>query len=123
MNTTKEIDALFGRGGNDTLNGSLANDNILNGGRDHDYIVADGGSNTLVGGIGNDTIVAGEGKDLIVLSSKGGKDVIYNFDFKDDEMQLIGSGNSIHLEEHDDIIHVINKKDGKILADLIDSNN
>ena len=123
MNTTKEIDALFGRGGNDTLNGSLANDNILNGGRDHDYIVAEGGSNTLVGGIGNDTIVAGEGKDLIVLSSKGGKDVIYNFDFKDDEMQLIGSGNSIHLEEHDDIIHVINKKDGKILAYLIDSNN
>ena len=56
----------MGTAGNDTLFGSVNQDNVIYGEAGDDYIDGRGGNNQLYGGDGNDTLVSGTGNDLLV---------------------------------------------------------
>ena len=69
LSGTKFKDQLFGPSGNDTLKGLAGND-------------------ILAGNAGNDKLTGGAGKDVFQFSSKGGKDIVTDFDVKNDILQI-----------------------------------
>ena len=104
-------DLLVGRGGNDTLLGGAGKDDLRggggtdtlrgNGGDD----VLDGGSgdDTLVGGQGNDELTGGAGTDTFTVTSQAGKtDVITDFEFADEKINVNGV-NAVSSITHSDI--------------------
>ena len=74
-------DLIFGKDGNDTLNGQGGNDRLygnagndtLNGGAGNDWLYGGAGSDVLDGGTGNDLIAGGAGSDT--LTGGSGADV------------------------------------------------
>ncbi len=92
---------LFGKGGDDTLTGSEAKDDIMFGGDDNDTLDGKGGENSLDGGAGVDSfnvtsnsgsnsISGGADSDTVFYSSIGGS---VNFDFTATVSQAVhGSG-------------------------------
>ncbi len=62
------IEAIEGRGGNDTITGSAGNDSIIGGSGD-DVLVGGSGDDILVGGAGNDSITGSIGNDTITGSA------------------------------------------------------
>ena len=83
------VNETFGTEGNDTINGSVSNQNIIHGKGGDDTITGGNVKDTLFGGSGDDTIYGGEGDDIIygglaatsttgnILYGNGGNDVIY----------------------------------------------
>ncbi len=59
---------IFGTDGNDTLNGTDANETLI-GGSGNDTLNGNGGNDVLIGGAGNDTLNGGDGDDLLVHGS------------------------------------------------------
>lgn len=84
---TLDGEIVFGREGNDTINGTDAAD-ILHGGRGDDVIYGlEGndriygaeGDDVLNGGLGDDILIGGVGNDTFVIDSLSGNDVIADF--------------------------------------------
>ncbi|MEI5682526.1 hypothetical protein AAAK29_29765 [Mesorhizobium sp. CCNWLW179-1] len=69
--TLASIENLFGSAFDDTLTGTDADANILNGGAGNDLLYGLGGNDTLIGGLGNNTLVGGAGDDIYIVSSTG----------------------------------------------------
>ncbi len=67
---------LFGRAGNDTINGGKSADSI-DGASGNDKLYGNGGNDTIKAGYGNDYIVGGKGNDKIYLQ-KGKNTVVFN---------------------------------------------
>ena len=70
--------SIYGEAGNDTLWGSNGNDTI-NGGD---------GNDTINGGAGIDTLIGGAGADVFQFTATSGSDVIIDFNFPEDSIQL-----------------------------------
>ena len=75
-------DEIYGRGGDDTLDGGSAND-MLDGGADNDVLTGNEGADTLYGREGNDILIGGNGDDFLdggigndVLESGYGNDTL-----------------------------------------------
>ena len=87
------IEQIEGRGGNDTLTGSVGADTLM-GGAGNDVIEGGQGDDVLVGGIGKDLITGGAGADQFVFavedSRTGGglRDVITDFTSGTDKLDL-----------------------------------
>jgi Ca2+-binding RTX toxin-like protein len=79
--------ALFGEGGNDTLNGGTKNDRLY-GGSGNDTLNGNAGNDILDGGAGNDTLVGGAGDDLYIFRSGGGQDTINAYGGGDDLLKF-----------------------------------
>jgi Ca2+-binding RTX toxin-like protein len=58
------IEDIYGGAGNDTITGTLA-DNQLVGGPGNDTIDGGAGKDSLIGGVGNDTLTGGDGTDYV----------------------------------------------------------
>ena len=57
-------DAIYGRGGNDTLSGRGGDDDLF-GGTENDYLSGGNGNDRLYGENGNDNLLGGEGNDFL----------------------------------------------------------
>jgi len=77
---THSLDIVFGGDGNDTING---------GGGD-DTFSGDAGDDTLTGGIGNDLLSGGTGSDTFLFNDGDGADVVTDFDFSVDTIEVNG---------------------------------
>ena len=89
-------DMLFGKGGNDTLKGNGGND-VINGGD---------GDDKLSGGAGSDTFVFGKGS---------GKDVITDFNLKQDVLQIKGVKG---FDSVKDVVKAATQKGKDVIIDL-----
>jgi Ca2+-binding RTX toxin-like protein len=73
------IDALFGRGGSDTLERGSDNDFIY-GEADNDSLLGGNGDDFLTGDDGRDSVLGGSGNDTVIGSDDGGggsSDILY----------------------------------------------
>lgn len=77
---------LFGRAGDDTLNGGKGAD-LLQGDEGNDILYGNGGGDILYGGAGNDRLNGGGGADRFVRMLGNGADIISGFE--------IGSGHDV----------------------------
>jgi Ca2+-binding RTX toxin-like protein len=85
MKGTSKQDAMFGRNGDDTMNGFAGNDlmrgnsddDTMSGGSGHDEMIGEDGNDKINGDSGNDIIVGIEGTDSLFGSSENDK--IYHF--------------------------------------------
>lgn len=94
-------DTLDGGKGGDTVRGGNNNDTVL-GGRGNDQLFGDQGADSLDGGRnddrltgadGNDTLIGGDGRDeFVYLNRKAGIDVIRDFTFDVDRIDLSAAG-------------------------------
>ena len=73
-------DRLFGLDGHDRLDGGNGNDQLF-GGR---------GNDLLLGGQGDDLLEGGAGRDSFVFASKGGSDIVRDFDVANDRLLFDG---------------------------------
>ncbi len=73
------IVSINGGGGNDTVSGSAAADDIR-GGTGNDVLNGNGGADTIRGGGGTDTITPGAGADVVVLEVGDGTNTVNGFD-------------------------------------------
>ena len=85
LNGHKGHDHLRGGAGHDTLKGGAGND-LLIGAIDNDNLMGHKGKDLLFGGDDNDRLHGGKGKDVFILSS--GKDVIKDFNLKQDSIGI-----------------------------------
>ena len=102
-------DILFGSDGEDMLNGDQGSD-YLHGGTGYDTLNGGDGDDTLDGGAGNDFLIGGKGNDIYIWGRGSGKDQIYNYNFSNDELDVIQIGPGVRPED----IIVLN--DGKNLT-------
>jgi Ca2+-binding RTX toxin-like protein len=89
-------DTMFGGTGSDYLNGGTGDDQIF-GGDGADKIVGGSGSDIIAGGAGNDHMWGGNwwrdgASDTFVVSQGGGKDMIHDFEVKQDQIDLSSYG-------------------------------
>lgn len=79
---------VFGRGGDDSINGT-SKSNVLHGGGDNDNLQGWAGNDRLFGGEGddrldggrgNDQLIGGLGNDIFVFGRRSGHDIIVDFD-------------------------------------------
>jgi Ca2+-binding RTX toxin-like protein len=94
---TKFADKLWGKGGNDKLLGQ-------------------GGDDKLDGGKGNDTLTGGTGKDTFVFSKGDGKDVITDFNVKQDILSIAKGTNGIKTVK--DVLKNADQKGKDVIIDL-----
>ncbi|WP_165842962.1 Ig-like domain-containing protein [Phenylobacterium deserti] len=80
-------DVLSGMGGADTLMGNNGKD-LLMGGGGRDLLLGGNGSDTLDGGAGDDTLTGGNSPDLFIFERDFGRDVITDFDVKNETIQM-----------------------------------
>lgn len=99
-------DVLFGDGGKDALFGQNGFD-VLYGGR---------GADVLDGGAGHDRLIGGRGDDTFVFSTGYKRDVIVDFDYGNDVVDLSGSGLANFSEVQDALI----ERDFATILDLGD---
>lgn len=96
---TVQNDRLFGRFGDDDLNGLAGNDrlvgragdDLLDGGAGNDTAVGSLGEDTLLGGLGNNTIFGGAGEDVFVIQRGQGFNFIADFQDGTDKLGLSGN--------------------------------
>ena len=98
-------DVLSGNAGNDTLTGSAGRDrltgdsgnDVLRGNADNDTLTGGAGSDTLTGGegkdlldggLGNDLLTGSLGRDVFILRSDNGRDIITDFQLRQDRLGL-----------------------------------
>lgn len=93
-------DKLFGMGGNDTLKGNAGND-------------------ILDGGVGNDQLTGGVGTDTFVFGAKSGKDVITDFNVKQDILQIKDVKGFKTVK---DVLNAATQKGKDVIIDLGDGN-
>ena len=86
-----EIEAAVGGDGNDTLIGNDL-DNFLSGGLGNDDLFGNGGSDILLGGGGNDNLTGGADGDVFLFEFDWGADVVLDFEFDLDTIDLFGTG-------------------------------
>ncbi|PMB49563.1 hypothetical protein CEN40_04580 [Fischerella thermalis CCMEE 5205] len=82
-------DKLYGEAGNDRIYAGQGNDQIYGGDGD-DVIYAEAGNNKIDSGSGFDTVFSGSGRDTFVLAAGEGFDLIENFAFRQDRIELSG---------------------------------
>jgi len=80
-------DVLSGMGGADILMGNNGKDLLL-GGAGRDLLLGGNGSDTLDGGAGDDTLTGGNSPDLFVFGRDFGRDLITDFDAKNEKIQM-----------------------------------
>jgi Ca2+-binding RTX toxin-like protein len=80
-------DVLRGGNGNDTLLGGAGAD-VLSGENGNDHLDGGLGSDLIAGGPGTDWLTGGPGADTFVFARGGGSDVISDFEFGLDHLQL-----------------------------------
>ena len=80
-------DILYGGSGNDLLEGREDDDLIYNGAGD-DEVYGGSGDDTLWGGPGDDTLFGGTGDDTFAFTATSGNDVVEDFEFDDDILDL-----------------------------------
>lgn len=89
-------DEIYGHGGDDTLDGGTGAD-LLFGGAGDDTIRGGKGDDRIEGGDGLDTLTGGRGADTFVLDKDGDVDIITDFEFGVDRIELrsgdAGGGN------------------------------
>ncbi len=93
--------ALFGRGGNDTLQGASGRD-FLDGGDGDDTLVGGTGNDTLVAGAGNDNLDGGQGDDRLeagmgqnTLTGGAGTDLAYFDGIRADDVTVRGPAEAL----------------------------
>lgn len=108
-NDTDIASKAFGNGGNDVLNGGLAED-VLSGGGGDDTLSGNGGDDDLRGGPGNDNLDGGDGNDLLsgyfgddTITGSDGNDIIFGGKGNDDIDAGIGD-DTVYGQEGDDVI-------------------
>lgn len=96
-------DKLYGENGNDMLDGGWHND-TLNGGAGNDVLIGGDGAglDTLIGGLGQDTLTGGAGKDTFVFRELelSIHDIVTDFKIGEDKLDfaaLLGSGGTASL--------------------------
>lgn len=135
-------DFLNGNQGKDTVSGGVGND-VVHGGQDDDRLCGNDGNDTVFGdlgsdsicgcegddlifsGEGNDTIGGGAGRDIFVLSSGMGNDVVLDFAIDQDKLGLTSDLNFQNLtitqgtgtQANDTLIRIANTNE--ILALLV----
>ncbi|HEY9698799.1 MAG TPA: cadherin domain-containing protein [Trichocoleus sp.] len=99
LNGNLGADLLIGNAGNDSLWGDNGDDELI-GGTGNDTLVGGDGNDRLDGGQGRDRLTGGTGKDTFVLSSsqKQSRDVITDFNSKDDTIVISRSSFSSRLK-------------------------
>lgn len=130
-------DTLFGGKDEDQLDGGNDNDSIL-GHLSDDLLIGGDGNDTLLGGKGNDqlfgnagndflsgerdidTLTGGEGSDTFALSQGGGLDIITDFEYNIDSIQLPAdlSISDISIEASGDNTLLIIQSTGEQLVQL-----
>ena len=75
-----------GRGNDDIVGGSSTSH--LYGGEGADYIRGGSSGDVLSGGPGKDSLEGGDGEDLFEISRDRKKDIIFDFDLKEDEVLI-----------------------------------
>lgn len=93
-------DILVGGSGTDTLNGlgfsdvifGAAGDDVIDGGDGDDILYGGRGDDTLLGGTGNDRFTGGIGTDVFKFEGAWGRDVITDFEYGVDKIDLRGAG-------------------------------
>ena len=78
--------------GNDSISGSVAEDNVVFGGAGNDTFNTGAGHDLLIGGTGNDTMTGGEGNDLFVFNLGDGQDTINSTSRAGIDRIVFGSG-------------------------------
>jgi Ca2+-binding RTX toxin-like protein len=84
----KHSDNLYGAGGDDDLWGGKGNDN-LSGGSGADTLAGGSGADVITGGIGDDILIGGLGDDTFAFEAGFGSDVIEDFHFGEDGIDVI----------------------------------
>ncbi|MCB9989688.1 MAG: type I secretion C-terminal target domain-containing protein [Rhodospirillales bacterium] len=89
-----------GTAGDDRLNGTSANGDVIDGGTGHDWLRGVGGDDAIIGGDGNDVIFGEGGNDLIMgglgmdtIFGNDGDDLLYGQD--DMDYIIAGDGNDV----------------------------
>ena len=91
-------DTIDGGPGDDTIDGGPGDDTIdggryIYGGTGDDSLYGTSNGDTIEGGSGDDTLRGGPGDDIFVYRTQGfGKDVIKDFDVREDKLDFRGSG-------------------------------
>lgn len=98
IDATDRRDHVFGRGGNDTLNGLDGND-LLEGGAGNDTLDGGADHDVLRGGKGNDTLIISDGDDE--LTGGGGRDV-----FRFDSVFISGTSTITDFSAKKDVIQL-----------------
>ena len=89
-------DSLKGMGGHDRLEGGSGNDKLdagsgddkLEGGSGRDRLYGGKGDDRLEGGAGDDRMTGGSGEDIFVFQKGGGRDVVTDFRYGRDEIDV-----------------------------------
>jgi Ca2+-binding RTX toxin-like protein len=95
--TLNQVAFIDGRGGNDTLTGSVGNDTIK-GGDGNDALNGSTGADSLIGGLGDDIYVVDNAGDVVAELASQGTDTIqtnraYTLGSNIDKLLLTGTGN------------------------------
>lgn len=80
-------DRLFGQSGEDKLKGDEGDDELY-GGADDDKLKGGDGSDLLYGENGDDRLTGGDGADFFAFDGKDGRDVVRDFDAREDTIAL-----------------------------------
>ncbi len=80
-------DRLYGNAGDDILFGNAGNDTLY-GGKGNDFLLGGEGDDLLSGDLGDDTLAGGNGRDIFVLQSNSGSDIILDFIDGEDFLEL-----------------------------------
>jgi Ca2+-binding RTX toxin-like protein len=96
VNSGAGADVVFAGTGNDTVNAGAGDDivsggagnDVLSGGTGNDVIIAGAGDDVLAGGEGADVLSGGAGKDTFQVAANSGDDIIVDFQFGLDKLNL-----------------------------------
>ena len=83
-------DELYGGNGDDRIGGKGGNDKIY-GDDGNDTLFGDDGDDLIRGGKGDDLVTGGKGKDTFAIAYGEGKDLIWDFQFNEDFIGLVGT--------------------------------
>lgn len=105
-------DSIPGTLGNDRIDGSLGNDiidglagnDVIQGGRGDDRLLGGEGDDVIEGGGGTDTITGGQGRDTFYLRPDGGADVITDFDWWEDRIDVGLRAVTAIIQQGDDTV-------------------
>ena len=79
---------LYGEDGKDKLYGRDGNDRLYGGDR-NDKLFGQSGNDMLTGGLGNDQLTGGAGRDKFCIGIGIGRDVVKDYTFGEDKIQLL----------------------------------
>lgn len=91
INGTKEADLIMGNGGNDVLRGRNGDDDV-HGGSGRDKVFGNHGDDVIAGEEDSDMLWGGKGCDTFLFEENSGKDIIYDFNRKQDKIDLSDYG-------------------------------